>query len=54
MNHFSKQDGNKKSTILFMVMAFILLSIGTAFGQTAAENNLVQTNIVDNNIVNTT
>lgn len=39
MNYFSKQDGNKKSTIIFMVLAFILLSFGTAFGQTAVENN---------------
>lgn len=40
MNHFSKQDGNKKSTIILLVMAFILLSIGNAFGQTAVENNI--------------
>jgi hypothetical protein len=39
MNHFSKQDGNKTRSIFFMVFTFILLSIGTAFGQTAIENN---------------
>jgi hypothetical protein len=39
MNQFSKQDGNKNSNILLMTVAFILLSIGTAFGQTTAENN---------------
>ena len=39
MNQFSKQDGNKNSNILLMTVAFILLSVGTAFGQTAAENN---------------
>ena len=40
MNHFSKQDGNKTRSILFMVLTFILLSIGTAFGQTTIENNI--------------
>jgi hypothetical protein len=55
MNHFSTQDNNKASRTLFMVMAFILLSIGTSFGQTATENNTVQTTIIENNnIVNTT
>lgn len=54
MNHFSTQDDNKASRNLIMVIAFILLSIGASFGQTAPENNLVQTNIVETNIVNTT
>ena len=49
MNHFSKQDGNKKITILFMVMAFTLLSIGTAFGQTAVENNIDLNNTLVSN-----
>jgi hypothetical protein len=39
MNQFSKQDGNKKNNILFMVLAFILVSVGTAFGQTKVESN---------------
>jgi hypothetical protein len=38
MNQFSKQDGNKKNNILFIVFAFILLSFGTAFGQTEVES----------------
>jgi hypothetical protein len=54
MNHFSTQDDNKSSRNLIMVIAFILLSIGTSFGQTTPENNLVQTNIIESNtIVNT-
>ncbi|WP_395050166.1 hypothetical protein [Flavobacterium sp.] len=41
MNHFSKQDGNKKITILFMVLAFVLLSNVNAFAQKiAVENNI--------------
>ncbi len=56
MNHFSKQDGNKTRSILFMVLTFILLSIGTAFGQTAVENNTdlnteLVSNITENNVV---
>lgn len=39
MNQFSKQYGNKNSNILLMIVAFILLSVGTAFGQTTVENN---------------
>ena len=39
MNQFSKHHGNSNSNILFMVIAFVLLSVGTAFGQTAVENN---------------
>lgn len=49
MNYFSKQDGNKKITIIFMVLAFVLLSFGTAFGQTAVENNIdLNTTLVSN------
>ncbi len=56
MNHFSKQDGNKTRSILFMVLTFILLSIGTAFGQTAVENNtdLNATELVSNSLVSNT
>ena len=39
MNQFSKQDGNKNSNIIIMTVVFILLSIGTAFGQTEVVNN---------------
>jgi hypothetical protein len=53
MNHFSKQYGNKTRSILFMVLTFILLSIGTAFGQTAVENktDLNNTELVSNSLV---
>jgi hypothetical protein len=41
MNYFSKQDGNKKITILFMVLVFILVSNVNVFAQkTALENNI--------------
>ena len=43
MTHFSKQDGNKKITILLMVFAFVLLSNVKMFAQTAVENNVVPT-----------
>lgn len=39
MNLFSKKDANKNNSNLpLMVVAFILFAIGTAFGQSAAEN----------------
>lgn len=41
MNHFSKQEGNKKITILLMVLVFVLLSNVKAFAQTAVENNSI-------------
>ena len=41
MNHFSKQEGNKKITILLMVLAFVLLSNVKVFAQTAIENNTI-------------
>jgi hypothetical protein len=41
MNHFSKQEGNKKITILLMVLVFVLLSNVKAFAQTAVENNTI-------------
>jgi hypothetical protein len=39
MNQFSKQSVNKNKNTFFTVLAFILLSFGTAFGQTTVENN---------------
>ena len=54
MDHFSTQDGNKASRNLFVVMAFILLSIGTSFGQTVVENTMVQTNMIENNLIHST
>jgi hypothetical protein len=51
MNLFSKQYGNKNnSLLLMMVMAFVLFSVGTAFGQTAAENKIDITT-PENNLV---
>ncbi|TRX20591.1 hypothetical protein FNW25_02635 [Flavobacterium franklandianum] len=37
MNQFPKQYGNKNSNILLMTVAFILVSVGTTFGQTTVE-----------------
>ena len=39
MNQFSKQNVIKNKNIFFIVLAFMALSFGTAFGQTAVENN---------------
>ena len=39
MNQFSQQNVNKNKNTFFIVLAFIALSFGTAFGQTAVENN---------------
>ena len=39
MNQFSKQNVIKNKNTFFIVLAFMMLSIGTAFGQTAVENN---------------
>jgi hypothetical protein len=43
MTQFSKQDGNKKITILLMVFALVLLFNVKAFAQTAVENNGIST-----------
>lgn len=39
MNQYSKQNENKNKKAFFIMFAFILLSFGTAFGQTALEND---------------
>lgn len=49
MSSFSKQNANKSRTILFMVMVLILVSVGTAFGQTVAENNTYSNVILETN-----
>lgn len=55
MNNFSTKHGNKKHTIIFMMFVCVLLSNVAVFGQTAVENNNVQSTIIKNNeIVNTT
>jgi hypothetical protein len=46
MNHFSKQEGNKKITILLMVLVFVLLSNVKAFAQTAVENNTISSTTI--------
>ena len=55
MNHFSKRDGSKKSSILFMMFVCILLSNVSVFGQTTIESNTAQSETTqENEIVNTT
>ena len=39
MNPFSKHNGKKNKNSLYMAVAFILLAVGTAFGQNTIENN---------------
>jgi hypothetical protein len=51
MNYFSKQNGNKKVTITFMVLVLILLSNVKAFAQTTVENNTISnTELVSNTV----
>ena len=53
MNHFSTQDNNKANRNLIMVIAFVLLSIGTSFGQTAVENNSISNTSLTTNTIET-
>ena len=53
MNHFSTQDNNKANRNLIMVIAFVLLSIGTSFGQTAVENNSISNTSLTSNTIET-
>lgn len=39
MSTISRRDTNKTKNILFMVMVFVLVTVGTAFGQNGLENN---------------
>lgn len=39
MNQYPKINENKNKNTFFIVLTFILLSFGTAFGQTALEND---------------
>ena len=53
MNNFSKRDGSKKNSILFMMFVCILFSTVSVFGQTTVESNTAQTaTIQDNEVVN--
>ena len=55
MNHFSKRDGSKKSSILFMMFVCVLLSNVSVFGQATVESNTAQSaTIQDDEVVNTT
>jgi hypothetical protein len=55
MNNFSTKNGNKKNSVIFMMFVCMLLSNVAIFGQTAVENNNVQSTTIENNeIVNTT
>ncbi len=48
MNNFSTKNGNKKNTIIFMIFVCVLLSNVAVFGQTAVENNTVQSTTIEN------
>lgn len=45
MNHFSKRGGNKKKSIVYMILAFILLFSVAVFGQVRGEENLAIGNV---------
>lgn len=44
---FSKKDGNKKSSLIFMIL--VLRSYLNVFGQTTINNNEVLNNTIENN-----
>ncbi|HQF49007.1 MAG TPA: hypothetical protein PLO52_10030 [Flavobacterium alvei] len=46
MNQFSNKDGKNNNNILFMVLTFVLFSIGTAFAQNEVENTVVSNNTI--------
>ena len=55
MNNFSKQNDNKKSINIFMLLVFVLFSNVAVFGQIAVENNNAQSTTIENSeIVNNT
>lgn len=55
MNNFSKHNENKKSFNIFMLLVFVLFSNVAVFGQTAVENDNVQSTTIENSeIVNNT
>ena len=49
MKTISKQSGFKNNSTIFMVLFFVLFANLAVFGQTATENNSVQTSTVENN-----
>ncbi|POY38130.1 hypothetical protein C3L50_12735 [Flavobacterium alvei] len=46
MNQISNKAGKINNNIFFMVLAFILFSIGTAFAQNEVENTVVSNNTI--------
>ena len=55
MNYFSKRDGSKKISFIFMMFVCILLSNVSVFGQIGEENNNAQSTTIENaEIVNNT
>jgi hypothetical protein len=51
MNHFSKQNGNRKRVNILMLLAFLVLSNVATFGQTVAEKNTNSNNTIESNLV---
>jgi len=51
MNHFSKQDDNKKRVNILIMLVFLLLSNVAIFGQTVAEKNTNSNNTIESNLV---
>ena len=52
MNHFSKQDDNKKRVNILIMLVFLLLSNVAVFGQTIAEKNTnSNTAAIESNLV---
>lgn len=51
MNHFSKQEANKKRLNIVLMFVLFLLSNVTLFGQTVAESNTSSNTTIENNVV---
>ena len=51
MNHFSKQDDNKKRVNILIMLVFLLLSNVAVFGQTVAEKNTNSSTVIESNLV---
>ena len=51
MNHFSKQNGNRKRVNILMLLAFLVLSNVAIFGQTVAQKNTNSNTAIESNLV---
>ena len=51
MNHFSKQDDNKKRVNILIMLVFLLSSNVAVFGQTVAEKNTNSNTAIESNLV---